>query len=108
MAVASVKSLIRYFGDLGVVFHGDPSLDYDDSNFLREQIPGCRYVSFSDAERSIKKDPNIYRRRKELPDRFKLASGDRKSTRLNSSHVRISYAVFCLKKKKKTKTTAKS
>src|SRR5579872_7533470 len=28
---------------------------------------------------------------------------DRKSTRLNSSHVRISYAVFCLKKKKKRK-----
>src|SRR5690554_7064610 len=28
---------------------------------------------------------------------------DRKSTRLNSSHVRISYAVFCLKKKKKIK-----
>src|SRR5215813_4248109 len=28
------------------------------------------------------------------------ASRDRKSTRLNSSHVRISYAVFCLKKKK--------
>src|SRR3989442_7443060 len=27
---------------------------------------------------------------------------DRKSTRLNSSHVRISYAVFCLKKKNKT------
>src|SRR5690606_40267283 len=26
--------------------------------------------------------------------------GDRKSTRLNSSHVKISYAVFCLKKKK--------
>src|SRR3989442_8804790 len=30
--------------------------------------------------------------------------GDRKSTRLNSSHVRISYAVFCLKKKKKNNT----
>src|SRR5438128_8026276 len=28
--------------------------------------------------------------------------GDRKSTRLNSSHGSISYAVFCLKKKKKT------
>src|SRR5437868_9467380 len=28
--------------------------------------------------------------------------GDRKSTRLNSSHVSISYAVFCLKKKKNT------
>src|SRR2546427_9570701 len=29
--------------------------------------------------------------------------GDRKSTRLNSSHSQISYAVFCLKKKKKEK-----
>src|SRR5207253_9848191 len=33
-----------------------------------------------------------------------LARGDRKSTRLNSSHVAISYAVFCLKKKKKKHT----
>src|SRR5688572_31605108 len=31
-------------------------------------------------------------------------SGDRKSTRLNSSHSQISYAVFCLKKKKKNTT----
>src|SRR5690606_41732243 len=31
------------------------------------------------------------------------AQQDRKSTRLNSSHVKISYAVFCLKKKKKLK-----
>src|SRR5688572_32586048 len=30
---------------------------------------------------------------------------DRKSTRLNSSHSQISYAVFCLKKKKNTKNT---
>src|SRR5690625_6899357 len=34
--------------------------------------------------------------------------GDRKSTRLNSSHVAISYAVFCLKKKKKKKKQQKS
>src|SRR5690349_23463738 len=33
---------------------------------------------------------------------------DRKSTRLNSSHVEISYAVFCLKKKKKKKKTIKT
>src|SRR2546427_8579035 len=34
-------------------------------------------------------------------------TGDRKSTRLNSSHSQISYAVFCLKKKKKKyRTTA--
>src|SRR2546427_5776141 len=31
-----------------------------------------------------------------------LVDADRKSTRLNSSHSQISYAVFCLKKKKKT------
>src|SRR5690606_40271296 len=31
------------------------------------------------------------------------AEADRKSTRLNSSHVKISYAVFCLKKKNKNK-----
>src|SRR5207253_10848298 len=35
--------------------------------------------------------------------RYDLKSSDRKSTRLNSSHVAISYAVFCLKKKKKKK-----
>src|SRR5690554_7131151 len=33
---------------------------------------------------------------------------DRKSTRLNSSHVRISYAVFCLKKKKRLNASAAS
>src|SRR5438045_6022989 len=34
-----------------------------------------------------------------------LLEADRKSTRLNSSHLGISYAVFCLKKKKKRKST---
>src|SRR5438445_2777108 len=40
------------------------------------------------------------RRAGDLAARF----GDRKSTRLNSSHANISYAVFCLKKKKKKNT----
>src|SRR5688572_31888317 len=35
-------------------------------------------------------------------------AGDRKSTRLNSSHSQISYAVFCLKKKKIKKTNIQS
>src|SRR5438034_7065266 len=39
--------------------------------------------------------------------RTDLGKGDRKSTRLNSSHTVISYAVFCLKKKKKKKTNRK-
>src|SRR5205814_5634541 len=37
-----------------------------------------------------------------------IPSEDRKSTRLNSSHLGISYAVFCLKKKKKKNTTTAS
>src|SRR5436309_10765454 len=47
------------------------------------------------------------------PDRPVIVHGgdvsgvDRKSTRLNSSHVKISYAVFCLKKKKKKKNKNK-
>src|SRR5207253_10082668 len=38
--------------------------------------------------------------RRHRPTRIALSSQDRKSTRLNSSHVAISYAVFCLKKKR--------
>src|SRR5690349_22769960 len=45
-------------------------------------------------------------RREELGPGGRLL--DRKSTRLNSSHVEISYAVFCLKKKKKKKKKEKS
>src|SRR5215469_18075320 len=36
-----------------------------------------------------------------MPNTRRCTPADRKSTRLNSSHVEISYAVFCLKKKKK-------
>src|SRR2546427_9612728 len=36
--------------------------------------------------------------------RDEVVPGDRKSTRLNSSHSQISYAVFCLKKKNETHT----
>src|SRR3712207_8614410 len=44
--------------------------------------------------------PNPGPHRAQCPDR----ALDRKSTRLNSSHANISYAVFCLKKKKTTQT----
>src|SRR2546427_7396512 len=40
---------------------------------------------------------------RELGLDLSILHGDRKSTRLNSSHSQISYAVFCLKKKKKQK-----
>src|SRR2546430_9357953 len=41
----------------------------------------------------------------DLPHPPETKEPDRKSTRLNSSHSQISYAVFCLKKKKNTNTT---
>src|SRR3989440_2421563 len=52
------------------------------------------------------KDAEFFRRIAGVPLRqAKIAAfGDRKSTRLNSSHDQISYAVFCLKKKKKKKS----
>src|SRR5437899_4148667 len=43
----------------------------------------------------------ISARRMTRKERKSYEEGDRKSTRLNSSHLGISYAVFCLKKKKK-------
>src|SRR2546430_13140317 len=49
----------------------------------------------------------IHERHSDIYQRRRAAAGavqDRKSTRLNSSHSQISYAVFCLKKKKKTQT----
>src|SRR5690606_42037801 len=45
-------------------------------------------------------DENLERMKLEIDTKYK-AIRDRKSRRLNSSHVKISYAVFCLKKKKK-------
>src|SRR5438105_12163798 len=44
-------------------------------------------------------------RRGHGPDHRRVGSRDRMSTRLNSSHEWISYAVFCLKKKKQTQKT---
>src|SRR2546421_5565986 len=52
-----------------------------------------------------KEDPrDAHDREHQAPSKPASDEGDRKSTRLNSSHDQISYAVFCLKKKKKKKT----
>src|SRR5947207_5293718 len=51
--------------------------------------------------RSATGAPNVHRRKRHGSGRVPTQAGDRKSTRLNSSHTVISYAVFCLKKKKK-------
>src|SRR2546422_5091760 len=59
------------------------------------------------AEDHDRSEREAYRNRPRGEDRRALI-GDRKSTRLNSSHGYISYAVFCLKKKKKNKNMHRS
>src|SRR5690625_4018795 len=53
-------------------------------------------------------DPGAQQLQKQANQRTGWLKTDRKSTRLNSSHVAISYAVFCLKKKKTKYTIHKS
>src|SRR5256885_5769455 len=68
----------------------------------------CRHLCrvpgpFSRASRHEKEGSSA----RSKPERLHARQQDRKSTRLNSSHLVISYAVFCLKKKK-TRTSAYS
>src|SRR5258707_8741477 len=60
-----------------------------------------RQFLFSDRSNSPRGGVQVLRRRV-LADFLAAPVRDRKSTRLNSSHANISYAVFCLKKKKYT------
>src|SRR5437667_5024726 len=66
--------------------------------------------SYSGFERKVKESLESRVQAFGLQDkigRVLIPTEDRKSTRLNSSHITISYAVFCLKKKKKKKKKKK-
>src|SRR5438067_8386647 len=68
------------------------------------RIPARSETSQSPPGNSLATSPSTPRSRKPLPERSPIAcrrDRERKSTRLNSSHVSISYAVLCIKKKKK-------
>src|SRR5207302_10937631 len=69
---------------------------------LHDALP-ISYVSFADVRPVLSALSDILPPDLKGQDaaRAEAAWTDRKSTRLNSSHVKISYAVFCLKKKKK-------
>src|SRR2546422_4075441 len=64
----------------------------------REQAPR---IALYRTRRGGPRRPRPRRYRRARGRLARVPSGDRKSTRLNSSHGYISYAVFCLKKKKK-------
>src|SRR2546427_7953459 len=67
------------------------------ANLLKKALYAfAKRPGFAAVRDRLKNAAKVHDVRKELED-------DRKSTRLNSSHSQISYAVFCLKKKKKTK-----
>src|SRR2546426_5568044 len=75
---------------------------------LRHDRPGAEFPD-RDRRRHQPRRRRVRRPRRlrgRPPDRRGGLAGvaDRKSTRLNSSHLVISYAVFCLKKKKKNET----
>src|SRR3712207_7199997 len=71
---------------------------------LHDALPISSCISsHSESENTTRRSPLASLISLPPPSRY----GDRKSTRLNSSHANISYAVFCLKKKKKKKTPTK-
>src|SRR3712207_8146780 len=67
---------------------------------LHDALPIC--VAVVPGDRALLEDGDLAGRLAAAGERLRdrpLEAGDRKSTRLNSSHANISYAVFCLKKK---------
>src|SRR2546427_3593468 len=76
------------------------------SNHLHVRVDQWSDLSFgkpADAADLVRNRPKIFLERDRCELRAERFQRDRKSTRLNSSHSQISYAVFCLKKKKKKK-----
>src|SRR5256885_10366775 len=75
---------------------------------LHDALPICSHLSWS--LRALERDHEAVRARHHVlyvEAQISGAAADRKSTRLNSSHLVISYAVFCLKKKKKPFTMSR-
>src|SRR5438132_4839846 len=70
------------------------------SRFWTDQASAARTLGCSASRRSSHWTWSVPRSARSAP-----SARDRKSTRLNSSHTVISYAVFCLKKKKKKNST---
>src|SRR5690606_40680725 len=77
-----------------IVRIGLPARDVTEADVARIRTQYLDGVPAALAERELLPRLNAV----PIPERM---PADRKSTRLNSSHVKISYAVFCLKKKKK-------
>src|SRR5256885_11749454 len=81
------------------LFRSDPVAAAGRLKLGKAYFSGSRLEeALAELERAITQMPDDSEAHLNLSE-VHLASGDRKSTRLNSSHLVISYAVFCLKKK---------
>src|SRR5207245_8996429 len=93
-----------------IFFFNDPATTEIYTLSLHDALPICSLlrggiaVESSDVQSEKQQLPYFVHESAYVDKGAEVGSGDRKSTRLNSSHGSISYAVFCLKKKKK-KTT---
>src|SRR5438034_6375707 len=72
---------------------------------LHDALPICKYVHVDWQRLGVFNEARFGSSSPQ--DLCQAIEGDRKSTRLNSSHTVISYAVFCLKKKKKKNNTTR-
>ena len=75
MAVAALKSLLRFNPGLAVVIHGDRTLGPEHRDFLEAQIPGCRVILLEDADRLMGRDGELASIRRQIPGRFTLPDG---------------------------------
>src|SRR5699024_1537554 len=109
--IAQDKLAEHFEGDLGVpailVFHNEKGLTDSNMEVIDHINKKIDEASFEGVQETIL----VYEFSEDIKQTFVSENGttfilpvklDRKSTRLNSSHVSISYAVFCLKKKIKT------
>src|SRR6266496_6225434 len=99
-AVAAVRGFNRFYTNVIGLLRGkylDTPYSLTEARLLFE-LAQRDSSEAADLRRMVDIDPGYLSR---ILARFASDGLDRKSTRLNSSHVEISYAVFCLKKKKK-------
>src|SRR5438477_11134307 len=94
-----LSTLPSSFSHLFFFFFNDPATTEIYTLSLHDALPICRRPGgpVREIDHRGTKDTKVGTKKREVLDR--------KSTRLNSSHMSISYAVFCLKKKKKKKKT---
>src|SRR3989475_4728332 len=99
------KNLSRTIIVAGIPGVGKTTVLQELETVAREKNIPLKIINFGNVMNELfkKRGRTVHRDHMRRQDLELQAKVDRKSTRLNSSHSQISYAVFCLKKKKKKK-----